>query len=84
MSDIRKGRRWGGSTQREYKTISPVSLVQSLKVILKLKLQSSSNRDRDGEASPCSYTLLWLAQAFAPNFSASFHALILKDRKSVV
>lgn len=42
LNEIGKGRGWGGRPQKENKSISLVCLVQSLKVILKMKLESSS------------------------------------------
>lgn len=42
LSEMGKGRGYGGSAQKEKKMISLVCLVQSLKAVLKMKLEGSS------------------------------------------
>lgn len=86
VSEIGEDRGWGRSTQKENKIISLGCPVQSLKEILKMKLESTLKHkqpiQRDGESPSCDpFLLLYLvplAQAFAPNFAAPSRAGTLK------
>lgn len=83
LSEIGKGKGWGGSAHRESKIISLLYLIQSRKVtnpkILKMKLQRSwkqGPRQRITVLSvpAWSYILSCLAEAFTPNCAAFLHA----------